>query len=119
MNNRIIYFFLLSILGLAPAACKKVDVPTDTPSCIKKAIKKIQAEKVKKPPASLWQYTYNGQVVYYIPSSCCDLPSQLYDSNCKQLCNPDGGFTGKGDGKCTDFFNTRKNEKQIWEDDRK
>ncbi|MFT5791167.1 MAG: hypothetical protein ACI9LI_000499, partial [Saprospiraceae bacterium] len=28
-------------------------------------------------------------------------------------------FTGKGDGKCADFFDARTNEKLIWEDERK
>jgi hypothetical protein len=35
------------------------------------------------------------------------------------MCAPDGGFTGKGDGKCTYFFDARTNEKLIWEDERK
>jgi hypothetical protein len=101
------------------AGCAKRDTPSNIPSCIKQKIKEIQSEKVRNPPGSIWQYEYNGQTVYYIPQYCCDFPSQLFDSNCNLICNPDGGFSGKGDGKCPDFFANRKNEKLVWKDDRK
>ncbi|RZK59368.1 MAG: hypothetical protein EOO91_05460 [Pedobacter sp.] len=82
-------------------------------------IQKLKNENVANPPASVWQYEYNGQTVYFIPQKCCDIPSALYDSNCNLICSPDGGFTGKGDGKCKDFFEKRTKEKLIWKDDRK
>lgn len=106
----------MSVLILT--GCKKVDVPKDTPSCIKKEIRNIQSHNVRNPPASVWSYEYNGQAVYYIPSYCCDAMSQLFDNDCKQICSPDGGLTGAGDGKCPDFFSNRKSEKLIWQDDR-
>ena len=31
---------------------------------------------------------------------------------------PDGGFGGGGDGRITDFFTERKNEKLIWKNSR-
>ena len=98
--------------------CQKLDVPQDTPSCVKKEIRKIKSDGVRNPPAVVWQYEYNGSIVYYIPSYCCDVPSLLFDSDCNQICSPDGGITGRGDGKCADFFAKRKNEKLIWKDDR-
>ncbi|NQX30258.1 hypothetical protein HQN85_00860 [Pedobacter boryungensis] len=82
-------------------------------------IKQLKAEDVSNPPASVWQYEYNGQTVYFIPQKCCDLPSLLYDKDCNLICSPDGGFTGKGNGKCKDFFEKRTKEKLIWKDDRK
>ncbi|MHC2993269.1 hypothetical protein OB13_17390 [Pontibacter sp. HJ8] len=82
-------------------------------------IKKLKQEGVRNPPASVWQYQYNGQTVYYIPPHCCDAPGILFDANCNYICSPDGGFTGQGDGKCNDFFEKRTNEKLIWQDDRK
>jgi hypothetical protein len=74
---------------------------------------------VRNPPGSIWRYEYNGKTVYYIPAYCCDMQSELFDGNCNKICSPDGGFTGKGDGKCSDFFTNRKNEKLIWKDERK
>lgn len=78
----------------------------------------METAPVRNPPGSVWQYEYKGQSVYYIPAYCCDIPSQLLDSNCNQICSPDGGYTGAGDGKCADFFELRKNEKLIWQDSR-
>ncbi|WP_018478502.1 DUF6970 domain-containing protein [Pontibacter roseus] len=81
-------------------------------------IRELKAKDVRNPPAAVWQYEYDGQTVYYIPPYCCDVPSQLYDSNCNLICSPDGGFTGRGDGKCNDFFEKRTNERLVWKDAR-
>lgn len=90
----------------------------DVPTCIKAKIAELQQEAVRNPPASVWQYEYNGQTVYYVPPYCCDMYSVLYDSNCNIICHPDGGITGSGDGRCPDFFDKRKNGKLVWEDNR-
>ena len=64
------------------------------------------------------EYEYQGNIVYYVPPQCCDQFSQLYDSNGKLICAPDGGFSGRGDGKCPDFSRVRKNKVLIWQDTR-
>lgn len=46
---------------------------------------------------------YKNQTVYYVTSPCCDQYNYVYDENKEALCAPDGGFTGRGDGKCSDF----------------
>jgi len=120
MNIKKIFIPLfIGLVVTAFSGCKVLNVPTDTPLCIKLKIREIQLEKVRNPAASVWRYEYNGQTVYYIPPYCCDIPSQLLDVNCIQICSPDGGLTGAGDGKCTDFFSKRINGKLIWQDDRK
>jgi hypothetical protein len=43
----------------------------------------------------------------------------VYDRNCNYVCAPDGGYTGKGDGKCKDFDSLAKEVRLIWKDDRK
>lgn len=91
----------------------------DVPSCVNDKINEIRSQKLRNPPGSVWQYKYNGQTVYFIPRYCCDIPSVLLDETCNLICNPDGGLTGNGDGKCPDFFTARTEEKQIWTDDRK
>jgi hypothetical protein len=70
------------------------------------------------PPASIWRYRYKDRVVFYVPPSCCDLPSELYDIEGNLICGPDGGLTGKGDGKCPDFFEQRQEELRVWGDPR-
>lgn len=107
---------ILTILTVT--SCKKLDVPAGTPSCIKKKIRKMENNEVRNPPGSVWQYNYNGETVYYIPSHCCDIPSELFDSKCNLICRPDGGITGAGDGQCPDFFSKLTNQKLIWQDDR-
>jgi len=99
--------------------CKTSQLPADVPSCIKKMIRQIEKDSIRNPAASVWQYQYNGNTVYYIPPYCCDLMGQLFDSNCNLICNPDGGITGAGDGKCRDFISKRSNERLIWKDSRK
>jgi hypothetical protein len=57
-----------------------------------------------EPPACIQRYTYHDQVVFYTPiPGCCDRTSTLYDRCGTILCAPDGGYTGKGDGRCPDF----------------
>jgi len=111
--------FLLIITVLQANICKKTDIPKDISKCIVEKIAEIKADKVWNPPGSIWQYEYNEQTVYYIPSRCCDIPSILIDGNCNTICSPNGGFIGNGDGKCKDFFEKRRNEKLIWKDNRK
>ena len=57
-----------------------------------------------EPPACIQRYTYHDEVVFYTPiPGCCDRMSTLYDRCGTILCAPDGGYTGKGDGRCPDF----------------
>ncbi len=88
------------------------------PGWVDKLIKQFETDPVGNPPLSLWRYDYGGQVVYFVPAHCCDISSVVYDASGNYLCAPDGGFSGKGDGKCADFFSQRSNEKLIWKDER-
>ena len=81
-------------------------------------IRKLEEEKPANPPAKIYRYTYNNAEVYYLTGRCCDIPSILYNARGETICSPDGGITGKGDGKCPDFFEKRTNETLIWEDKR-
>lgn len=89
------------------------------PDFINKMIAEFKIQPVKNPPVIINQYDYKSKRVYYIPPSCCDIPSELYSEQNVIICSPDGGMTGNGDGKCNDFFSERKNEVLIWKDDRK
>lgn len=87
-------------------------------SWIEELIKKEESAPAANPPASLTRCSYKNQVVYYLPPRCCDVPSTLYDEEGKIICHPDGGFTGKGDGKCPDYSNQKSNCTVIWRDTR-
>lgn len=118
MKNLYLYTLLAVMLSSEFSGCEKKEASV-IPSCVSDLIKDIEAAPVTNPSGSVWQYTYKGKTVYYIPSICCDIPSRLIDTDCKLICSPDGGFTGAGDGKCADFFSDRTDEKLIWQDPRK
>jgi hypothetical protein len=103
----------------AVADNSQTDSLAKLPTCIKEMIKKMETEPVTNPPGKVYSYTYNNKTVYYVPAICCDFFSDLYDDSCKIIAHPDGGFTGRGDGKIKDFEAERKNEKLIWADKRK
>lgn len=89
------------------------------PKCLQALINRFEAEEKTNPPQSIYRYLYKNQLVYFVPAPCCDFFSNLYDDSCRLLGHPDGGITGRGDGRVTDFFEKRSNEQLIWEDQRK
>ena len=81
-------------------------------------IQRLENEPVANPPASVTRYEYKGQPVYFVPQRCCDIFSDLYDADGNLIAHPDGGITGRGDGRASDFFQERKDELVIWRDRR-
>ena len=88
------------------------------PVCVKVLIEKMKSEPVTNPPGKIYSYKYLGKKVFYVPAVCCDNFSDLYNDSCRLMGHPDGGFTGKGDGKIKDF-ETATEEKLLWADSRK
>ncbi len=89
------------------------------PACILQKIDSIKKEPVWNPPAEIYEYEYQGKKVYAISSNCCDFFNTVVDADCKYVCAPSGGFTGRGDGKCVDFFKMAKQVRLVWKDERK
>mgnify|MGYP001797386713 CR=1 FL=1 len=89
------------------------------PVAIQQLIKQYSADEKANPPRTIYSYTYNGKTVYYVTAPCCDFFTDLYDSKGKLIAHPSGGFTGRGDGQCTDFDAKKTNEKIVWTDKRK
>ena len=118
MRNIITFFLFPLLLLISVMSCNSSTSPTENPDWINNLILKYESEPVGNPPQSIWQYEYEGQIVYYVPAQCCDQLSTLFNENGDIICAPDGGFTGNGDGHCPDFFQKRKNEKLIWKDTR-
>ncbi len=108
---------LFSVIMALFLGCAQSTEP-DVPIWVHMLVKEYQKAPVANPPQSIWRYQYHGQYVYYVPQQCCDIPSLLLDANGSLLCHPDGGIFGTGDGRCTDFFQTRSNEKLVWKDQR-
>ncbi|MBL7701415.1 MAG: hypothetical protein JNM14_04155 [Ferruginibacter sp.] len=84
------------------------------PSCIKTKIDSFKLKEAHEKPQRVVEYMYKGKKVYYVVMPCCDFFNEVYDDKCNFLGAPDGGFTGKGDGKLPDFFEEAKNKKLVW-----
>lgn len=85
------------------------------PKCIKNKIDSFKLKEIHDRPQKVIEYSYKGKKVYYVTMPCCDFFNEVYDENCNYLGAPDGGFTGRGDGKLPDFAKIATNEKIIWE----
>jgi hypothetical protein len=97
------------------------DVPFDArnrPKWLDDRIQKHLAAEPENPRTRILSYQYQGQTVYYEVLGCCDQFTTLYDDKGNVLCAPDGGITGRGDGKCPDFEKNRTAEQLVWQDPR-
>ncbi len=70
------------------------------------------------PPQTVWRYLYRGRVVYYLPPQCCDQTSVLFDEEGTVIAAPDGGLTGRGDDRASDFHTVRTQGLLLWRDPR-
>lgn len=93
---------------------KKTETTVTLPRCIKNKIDSFKFKAVHEQPGKVVEYMYKGKRVYYIEMPCCDFFNEVYDDKCNFLGSPDGGFTGKGDGKLPDFYKKVTGEKLIW-----
>lgn len=90
----------------------------DQADWVAELIASLESEPVRNPPTLIARYSYKEQIVYFVPSYCCDEMSTLYNSEGEIICAPGGGLSGDGDGGCPDFFDLRSDEEIIWEDPR-
>ena len=111
----------------APTSANTVDaVPardlrldsTARPQWLQNRIQNILATRKRNPVIRISRYQYEGETVYYETAPCCDQQSVLYNVEGKIICHPEGGITGKGDGKCSSFNKRRTNEQLVWQDPR-
>ena len=90
----------------------------EDPDWLQEMISGLEDMEPGNPPYSITRYTYDGMTVFYLPAQCCDQLSVLLDRCGDPICAPDGGFSGEGDGRCTDFHETAADESLIWQDPR-
>jgi hypothetical protein len=88
------------------------------PQWLRQRIQNILATRKRNPIIRISRYQFEGETVYYETAPCCDQQSTVYDVQGKVLCHPEGGITGKGDGKCANFEKRRTNEQLVWQDPR-
>ena len=110
------YLFAAGVFIFVSCSSNKISKSANAiPDCLQAKISTMKTDPSQGEPWSIAQYSYKGKTVYYIASACCDKYNIVYDSACNLLGYPDGGYTGKGDGKMLDFYAEATNKKVIWE----
>lgn len=107
----------LLLVALLVACESAYSDPNLLPDWLEDLIERLESEPVANPPASIARWEYAAGVFYYLPPRCCDIYSDLYDSEGTLLCHPDGGITGGGDGRCP-ALGDRIREEIVWRDPR-
>lgn len=92
--------------------------PTSHPVWLNDLIVHFEGEPMANPPVVIKEYLYNGEKVYFIPARCCDIYSDLYDEEGNLIAHPDGGITGNGDGRASDFHEKATYVRTVWSDPR-
>lgn len=110
-----ITIIIFIVLLLACSVNKKVQGIPEIPACLEAKIKTMASDPNAGSPLSVIRFTYKQQNVYYMVSPCCDKFNVVYDSACNIVGYPDGGFTGRGDGKMPGFRKEATDEKVVWE----
>ena len=108
---------LLVLLFPFTLSCEK-DCLSGLPSCVEEWIDVVKKDNSWTTPAEVNEYRYNGKTVYLLTANCCDQYNTLIDENCNYICAPSGGLSGKGDGKCPDFFEEAEHVRLVWKDPR-
>ena len=107
---------ILALPALMKDSCrKKTNI---IPDCIQARIDSISKEPRWNPPAQVDEYEYAGKRVFLFSSNCCDQYNNLIDPDCRYICAPTGGITGRGDGQCADFNSTARHIRLVWKDPR-
>ena len=110
-------FFMFSCAHTKNIAKEQNDAVTNNnmPKCLANVVKEMSANPAEGTPMSVTRYHYKGKQVYYLVSPCCDKYNIVYDNDCHILGYPDGGFTGRGDGKMIDFKKEATNATVVWQ----
>ncbi|MEA5389948.1 hypothetical protein VB738_01615 [Cyanobium gracile UHCC 0139] len=110
----------LTVIAPTALASPAAPLPSTLPAppWLQRLIGQLKAQPPGNPPQSVWRYRYRGQVVYYLPPQCCDQTSVLFDAEGRVMGAPDGGLTGRGDGRAADFFAQRRQGLLLWRDPR-
>ncbi len=110
----------VSVLASPAAASPAAPSPSTPPGppWLQRLIGQMKAGPPGNPPQTVWRYRYRGQLVYYLPPQCCDQTSVLFDAGGTVIGAPDGGLSGRGDGRAADFHALRREGVLLWRDPR-
>jgi hypothetical protein len=83
-----------------PSAPRPDSSSTSLPEWLRVKIAEFDELPADRAPLGVWRISHNGQAAFYLLSPCCDQYNPLFSAEGHEICNPSGGFTGRGDGKC-------------------
>jgi Domain of unknown function (DUF6970) len=113
--KRVILFSAI-ILLLFFAGCSELQ-PEGTPPWLTTYISECEADTsndITYNTDQIWRYEYKGNIVFYFMSGCCDFYNWVYDYDGNLMGAPDGGYTGLGDGRLTDWATKKSNGELLW-----
>ena len=87
---------------------------TSLPEWLRVRIGEYEALPADRAPLGVWRITHNGQPAFYLLSPCCDQYNPLLSAEGNEICNPSGGFTGSGDGKCPKPMDQGTKAALVW-----
>ena len=88
------------------------------PSWLDRMLGELESQPPGNPPLTITRYEYKGQGVYFQTATCCDIFSNLYNEDDGLIAHPDGGITGRGDGRLPEFYQERERDFLVWMDAR-
>ena len=107
MRRTICIIAAVAISGMLLTSCEKMGRPGDVSEPIINLVETLQ-------PTSVDEYLYNSEKVYHFDTwRGPDDMTYLYSREGIQMA-AFGGFTGHGDGRCTDFFDTAQKIRTIY-----
>ena len=114
---------MLCCAGVACFAVAACAAPASAPNpadaaAVRVIAKKLRAGPPQRPPQTVKRYLIDGKAFYYVAAPCCDQFNDLYDALGKRVCSPDGGITGRGDGRCPDIHVDPRQGEIVWRDTR-
>lgn len=98
----------------AASASQPSPSSTSLPEWLRVKIGQYKALPADRAPLGIWRITHNGQPAYYLYSPCCDQYNPLLSAEGNEICNPSGGFTGRGDGKCPEPMDRGTKAALVW-----
>ena len=90
-------------------------ITTDVPHWVDE----ITHGPLKDRPQKIIEYQYRGERVYMLVAKCCDGYNRVLNFKGESVCSPSGGFSGRGDGECPDFYDQAAASGFRWNDDGK
>lgn len=103
---------VVGILVLGCTSCGLQEAPPSTPlpepaaprpllpDWLAAKIKTYESQPLDYVPSEIWLIQQRGQPAFFFRSPCCDQYDPLLNASGQEICNPAGGITGDGDGKC-------------------